>query len=125
MAKKLLEVRKTKREGRGVFALKKIKKGTVIHRAEFLKVNDDDIDHCHDIAIYAFTYTKKYSAICLGIGSLINHRLEPNAEVSFVKYKNHEMMEFETIRDIAKGEQVFISYGGDEYGYKQLLTVKK
>ncbi|HLP12183.1 MAG TPA: SET domain-containing protein-lysine N-methyltransferase [Flavobacteriales bacterium] len=125
MAKKILEVRETKKEGRGVFALKKIKKGTVIHRAEFIKVNDDDIDHCPDVAIYAFTYTKKYSALCLGIGALINHRPNPNTEVSFVKTKGRELMEFETIKDIAKGEQVFISYGGEEYGYKQLLTVKK
>lgn len=125
MAKKKLEVRTTKREGRGVFATKKIKKGTIIHRAEFIKVNDNDIDHCPDIAIYAFTYSKKYSAICLGIGSLINHRNNPNAEISFVKINGREMMEFETIKDIEKGEQVFISYGGDEYGYKELLTVKK
>jgi len=111
--------------GRGVFATKKIKKGTVIHQAYFIKAKDEEVSLCPDVDRYTFIYNKKYSALCLGIGSLINHSDEPNAEICFTRLNGIEIMEFSTIKKILPGEQVFINYGGNEYAYRHMVKKEK
>jgi hypothetical protein len=72
-----------------------------------------------------FGYNKKYSVICLGLGSLFNHSDEPSVEAFFSKNENGEIMEFWSNRDIEKGEELFISYGGDNYAFAHLLKKEK
>lgn len=120
----MLEVKVTKTMGRGLFATEDIKSDTKIHEAYFLKAKDAEIDLCPDLAKYAFKYSKKYSAICLGLGSLFNHSDSPSVEAYFDKNKNGEVMEFWSKKDIKAGEELFISYGGDEYAFRHLLNKK-
>lgn len=117
----MIEVKVTKKMGRGLFATQDIPAEVTIHTADFIKVKDADVDKCPDIAKYVFGYTKKYSVLCLGLGSLFNHSDEPNVDVYFGEKDGREIMNFVSIRPIELGEQLFISYGGEEYAFYHLL----
>lgn len=117
----MIKVLQTKTMGRGIFATQDIPKDTSIHVAEFIKVLDKEVNNCPTFAKYVFTYTKKYSILCLGVGSLFNHADKPNVGAWITKLQGREVMEFFTDRDIKAGEQLFISYGGKEYAFYHLL----
>jgi uncharacterized protein len=113
--------------GRGVFATQNIKTKTRIHSADFIKVKDSEMKNCHTLEKYVFTYSKNCSAMCLGVGPLFNHSEEPNVEVIFEELNGREMMSFFMIKEAKRGEQLFISYGGEEYAFYHSLkkNVKK
>jgi SET domain-containing protein len=117
----MLEVKTTKAMGRGIFATEDIKASTKIHEAYFIKAKDEEVNLCQTFAKYVFAYNKKYSVLCLGLGSLFNHSNNPSVEVYFDKNENGEIMEFWTTKDVKAGEQLFISYGGEEYAFSHLL----
>ncbi len=121
----MIDVKNTKKMGRGLFATQNIKANTKVHEAYFIKAKDEDINLCPEVAKYVFGYSKKYSVICLGLGSLFNHSDEPSVEAFFSKNENGEIMEFWSNRDIKKGEELFISYGGDNYAFAHLLKKEK
>jgi hypothetical protein len=121
----MLEVKVTKKMGRGLFAKLNIKANTKVHEAYFIRTKDEELNLCPDLAKYAFKYSNKYSVICLGVGSLFNHSENPSVEAYFNKNKNGEIMEFWSTRDIKSGEEVFISYGGEEYAFAHLLKKEK
>ena len=121
----MLEVKKTKSMGRGVFATQDIKSGTKLSEADFIKVLDEQVNLCPDLAKYVFAYSNKYSALCLGIGSLFNHSDKPTAEASFGEKDDRDIMEFWSIKDIKSGEEIFINYGGENYAFAHLLKHKK
>lgn len=120
----MIEVKKTKTMGRGVFATQDITANATIHQADFIKVPEEEVNKTPTFAKYVFQYSKKYSVLCLGVGSLFNHSNEPNAEVCFSKIGDREVMEFYAIKDIKAGEQIFISYGGEDYAFYHLLKKK-
>lgn len=121
----MLEVKKTKSMGRGVFATQDIKSGAKISEAEFLEVLDEQVNLCPDLAKYVFAYSNRYSALCLGIGSLFNHSDKPSAEASFGEKDGRDIMEFWTVRNIKSGEEIFINYGGENYAFNHLLKNEK
>ena len=121
----MIEVKNTKKMGRGLFATENISANTKVHEAYFIKAKDEDVNLCPEFAKYVFGYNKKYSVICLGLGSLFNHSDEPSVEAFFAKNDNGEIMEFWSKRDIKKGEELFISYGGDNYAFAHLLKKEK
>lgn len=120
----MLEVKVTKKMGRGVFATKNIKSGTKIMYNEFLKIKDAELDNCPKVGSYAFRFSDKYSIICLGIGSLFNHSDNPSVAAHFGEKDGRGVMEFWTLRDVKSGEELFLSYGGEEYAFKHLLKKK-
>ena len=117
----MIEVKKTKSMGRGVFATQNIKYGSKISEAEFIKVLDKQVSLCEELAKYVFAYNNKYSALCLGFGSLLNHSDKPSAEAIFTKKDGRHIMEFWSIKDIRYGEEIFINYGGENYAFSHLL----
>lgn len=121
----MIEVKNTKKMGRGLFATQNIKASTKVHDAYFIKAKDEDVNLCPEFAKYVFGYNKKYSVICLGLGSLFNHSDDPSVEAFFSKNENGEIMEFWSTRDIVKGEELFISYGGENYAFAHLLKKEK
>lgn len=121
----MIEVRLVKGMGRGLFATEDIEVRNIIHSAEFIKVKDSEVEKCPTLDKYVFRYSNKYSALCLGLGSLFNHSDEPNAEVCFDIINGRELMVFSSIVPIKKGEQIFISYGDDSYRYYNLVNKKK
>lgn len=117
----MVEVKSTKKMGRGVYATQYIKAGTKVHTAEFIKLKDSELPMNGVLAKYAFTYSKKYSVIALGVGSLFNHSNMPTVEAYFAEHDGREVMEYWSTADIKAGEQLFISYGGEEYAFYNLL----
>jgi uncharacterized protein len=121
LEKNMIEVKLTKTMGRGVFATQDIKADITIHLADVIKIEDAELDKCPTMAKYAYAYSKKYSVICLGLGSLFNHSDDPNMYPCFTRVDGRLMLEFVTLKEVKKGEQIFFCYGGDNYQFKHLL----
>ena len=112
-------VGKSKIHGKGVFAAKKIKKGTQIIQYTGKLVNRKEGTRRSAIqdkkgAVYIFTLNKKYDIDGLDGGNgahLINHSCDPNCEA--VNYDDEEVW-IEAIRDIKKGEEFSYDYGFED-----------
>jgi uncharacterized protein len=100
--------------GRGVFTSSAIKSGTVIEISPVIVMSGADkalLDQTrlHD---YIFHWGKNDSACCVALGyvSVYNHDYRSNAE--------YEMdfaaatIRITTVREIKKGEEIFINYNG-------------
>ncbi|MFX1499575.1 MAG: SET domain-containing protein-lysine N-methyltransferase [Promethearchaeota archaeon] len=118
----LLEVKFiSKNKGRGVFAKKNIAKGEIIDIAHILLISKRDWNFIEDTILsrYSFEwddpkYIEEYeSAISLSISQLINHSYEPNVKYNY-DYKN-KCIEYITLRDIFKGEEITVNYNGEPF----------
>jgi SET domain-containing protein len=107
----LIEVRRTRKKGRGVFARSKIAKGTVIERVPLIVIPLRDVFGHRlrsELADYVFSWEKDTVAIALGYGSLYNHSYRPNARF----YGSGLTQVFAAIRDILPGEEITVNYNG-------------
>ena len=120
----LIEVRRADNRGkggRGVFALKPIAEGTLIERVPVLLIpkhqvfGDNEISRrATFISWYVFEWEgitkREYVGLALGYASIYNHSYDPNARV-----ERHapDMLEIYARRDIAEGDEIFISYLGE------------
>lgn len=104
-----LEVRQTKKKGRGVFARKLIPAGTEFERVPLLLVTWDKISDS-ELADYVYAWTDKMCLVALGYGSLYNHSYKPNARYEDI---NSRMKAFIALRDIQPGEEILINYNAD------------
>lgn len=109
----LIEVRKSRSKGRGVFATAFIPKGTVFEQAPVLVMPAKELDVDQEDTVlshYTFAWGKNTIAVALGFGSLYNHSYSPNACYEDV---SGQMKNYIAIRDIEAGEEVTINYNGD------------
>lgn len=105
----LIEVRRVRGKGRGVFARVSIAKGTVIERVPVILVPMGEIVTERSVVMdHAFEWDRKSIAIALGYGCLYNHSYEPNAEV----YVSGLTQEFVALRRIRPGEEITFNYNG-------------
>ena len=117
-----ITVRKSKIHRKGVFAKKKILKGTKI--IEYVgekmtkKKSDDKADehmeesknHTADGGVYIFELNSRYDIngkVPYNTARLINHSCDPNSETDIIKGKIWIIAE----RDIKKGEELAYDYG--------------
>lgn len=105
----LVEVKRTRNKGRGVFARQAIPAGTIIERVPVLVLPMDEIDSSL-LADYCFFWGGDTVALALGYGSLYNHSYTPNAEYQDMWPRTKV---FRALRDIAAGEEITINYNGD------------
>ncbi|MBI1314802.1 SET domain-containing protein-lysine N-methyltransferase [bacterium] len=105
----VIEVRRVRGKGRGVFARRPIAEGDEIERAPVLLVADDCL-YGTPLADYAFEWSKGKVALALGYGSLYNHSYQPNAQYF---YGGPQVKVFYAIRDIAAGEEITINYNSE------------
>jgi len=105
----LVEIRYTKKKGRGVFARQDIKKGTVIERVPVIVVTWDQIEDS-ELGHYAFCWSGNKAAIALGYGSLYNHSFKPNA---VYQDEGRQTKVYSAHRNIVAGEEITINYNGD------------
>lgn len=100
--------------GRGVFAQRAIKKGTIIEECPIIKMKLQEMTVRKQMLLnyYAFMIDEQneYTGIALGYGSLYNHSDNCNATYYFDKEK--ELMIFEAIQPIAKNQEITINYLG-------------
>jgi len=108
----LVEVRWTRKKGRGVFARQHIRKGTVIERAPVILLPTKEVFSKAPrtaLADYVFTWGSNEVAVVLGYGSLYNHSYQPNAEY----YDSGRLTQvYKAIRDIRSGEEITVNYNG-------------
>jgi SET domain-containing protein len=105
-------------KGKGVFAKRKIEKGKLIDVANILLISNNDWELIKDTVLsnYSFEwddpkYKGRYdSAISLSISQFINHSYKPNVKYRY-NYENRTI-EYITICDISKGEEITVNYNG-------------
>jgi uncharacterized protein len=109
----LIEVKRIKGKGRGVFAQRSISEGTVIERVPVIVFPIAEIwsEVAEPLLVdYVFMWGKDTVALALGYGSLYNHSYQPNARYDDVGLQTKE---FTAIRDIEPGEEITINYNGE------------
>ena len=99
--------------GRGVFARRMMRAGTVIERAPVLVMPRSDLLPLRGKLLddYWFWWDDDHSACALGWASLYNHACPSNA--TFRLLHDVRMIEFTAVRDIAIGEEITINYQGE------------
>ena len=110
----MIEVKRTKGKGRGVYARVPIPAGTVFERAPLLVMSSKEAregEHSNLMPAYVFEYGKGKVALALGFGSLYNHSYSPNARYDDA---GSQVKEYRALRDIKKGEEITINYNGAE-----------
>lgn len=108
----LVEVRPSGQKGRGVFARKPIRKGTIIERAPIIQIPISEVFSGAPrtkLADYVFVWRKDTVAVALGYGSLYNHSYQPNASYYGAGPRTQV---FRAIRDIRAGEEITVNYNG-------------
>ena len=110
-----LYISQSGKKGRGIFTSSNLKKGTVVEIAPVIVMNNSErqwIDKTilHD---YIFEWGGKKKQCCMALGwvPLYNHSYQSNCEYE-MDYKN-ELIQIVTIRNIKKGEELFINYNGE------------
>jgi SET domain-containing protein len=109
----LIEVKRVKGKGRGVFARRPIREGELIERVPVLVLPLDEIkngDEWTGLAGYCFLWGEGTVALALGYGSLYNHSFDPNARYDD---ESPRAKSYSAIRDIAAGEEITINYNGE------------
>jgi len=120
----LLEVRFiSEKKGNGLFAKKDIKKNTIIDVAHIIPIPNKDYKKIRKTILYHYCYIWEdpkclpefKNAISLSISQFINHSFNPN--VKYLYDYDDNTIEFITIRDILKGEEIVVNYNGlvDDY----------
>jgi uncharacterized protein len=118
----LIYCAQTRRKGRGIFAAKRIKKGTLIEHAPILVTPAADWRHLKHTVInhYVFVWHEQTdeAGLVLGFGSLYNHSYQPNAYTELDK--RHKAMKYIALHDIPAHEEITINYNGDENDQSEL-----
>ena len=112
----MLIVKKNK-YGRGVYTTTDLRMNSLIITNHLLMIPEDERTSSPTIKRYDFEfhdYNFGLSGIALGLASLINHSLKPNAEF-FTGYDANyfPVIEIKTIKTIKAGSQILIDYGYD------------
>lgn len=95
---------------RGLIAVENIKKGRVLERCPLvlMDIKNEKFLEKTELGVYYFDYNKKYNAIVLGYGTLMNHSFKPNSDVWY-NFKNKSIT-FKAIKNIKKGEEITFEY---------------
>ncbi|HEU5281950.1 MAG TPA: SET domain-containing protein [Gammaproteobacteria bacterium] len=109
-----IEVRPSHIHGLGVFATSAIPAGTLLEECYVLRVPSET----KLLRSYLFRYTDEESAIPLGFGAIYNHADRPNVNHEIDRERN--VMRLKTNRPIAKGEEIFISYGNTWFSSRHI-----
>jgi len=94
--------------GRGVFANKDYKKNDILEICPTIKISKN---FGGPLQKYVYKYNDTYNLVAYGYCSIYNHSDNPSATYRII---NENQLEIKMIKDIKKGEEIFISYG-DEY----------
>jgi uncharacterized protein len=111
--------------GRGLFSCEDIDKGTLIEISTTISIPLDEMKLIHKTILCLYTFFEDDSftteCICLGLGSLFNHSFNENVNFE----RGEGVIKFFTIKDVRKGEELFINYDYDPLEYKEEYLEKK
>jgi SET domain-containing protein len=107
-----LTIASSPKRGRGVFTTKNLKKGTVLETSPVVVLTEKERKTIEKTLLYHYVFEwgndKKKAALALGYVSLYNHSYDANCEYEMDYGK--KVMTIRTVRDIKKGEELFINY---------------
>jgi SET domain-containing protein len=106
-----LAVRKTKRKGRGVFALRPFRKGELIESCPVVLFPAGLLDTGTILEAYPYSWSEKKDAFVLGYGSIYNHSYSPNA--IYMKNRQTKTIDYYAYRDISAEDEVVVNYNGE------------
>jgi SET domain-containing protein len=114
----LIKIAASTVSGRGVFALKTIRRDETIERCPALEVTDKDIGG--ELLNYVFYgSSEKSRLVVMGNGMLFNHSSTPNVAYYLEQTDIGPELILYTLRDIEKGEELFYNYGDDWWTTRQ------
>lgn len=111
----MLKVKCFPKMGRGLIATQTIRKGQIVHTAELIQLSRKDAKTVSRTLLDSYVYCLGSGTVglALGLGSLFNHRLEPNTEYSIITKAGRKCIQYKATMNIKAGEQLFIDYGYD------------
>jgi SET domain-containing protein len=101
---------RSNKKGRGVYTDRDISKGETVLVDPVISFKDSTARGLiHD---YTFQWKEEgWSALALGILSIVNHSFEPNCEYRF--HYSEKTISLRTLRHIKKGEEITMNYNHD------------
>ncbi len=107
-----LTIASSPKRGRGVFTTENLKKGILLETSPVVVLTEKDRKTIEKTLLYHYVFEwgkdKKKAALALGYVSLYNHSYDANCEYEMDYGK--KIMSIKTVRDIKKGEELFINY---------------
>ncbi|HKC05181.1 MAG TPA: SET domain-containing protein-lysine N-methyltransferase [Patescibacteria group bacterium] len=98
--------------GRGVYAIRNIKKGEIIEKCPIIEVPKNDMANLSEsiLVTYFFYFGKKKErlAVALGFGSIYNHSYMPNS--TYKINVDEKIISFIAIKDIEKDGEITFNY---------------
>jgi SET domain-containing protein len=107
----VLEVRESRRGGRGLFATEAIDGDVLLMSAPVLLIPPEERGPLEHTVVDAYVYEwddDGTAALVLGVSSMCNHAADPNAYLWLVP--DQQAAELWSLRPIAAGEEVTVSY---------------
>jgi len=105
---------KVPNSGRGVFALRNIKKGETIESCPIIEIPEDHTEYLSQSVLTSYLFyfgrNKNRSGIALGFGSIYNHSYKPNAK--FKIKEKEKVIDFIALKNITKDEEITFNYKG-------------
>lgn len=113
-----LQIRPSLISGRGIFAVKKIKKGEIIEECPVLLMTED----CPSLSNYYFNWSDNphVRALPLGYGLLYNHSDTPNAKWQIDP--DQKIITFTALYNIPADDEIFINYGDNWFEARVMIA---
>ena len=111
---KTIEIKNTRKKGRGVFALKNFKEGEIVESCPVITLTPKERKYCEKTILNFYIYpwkSLKSAAVVLGYGSIYNHSFTPNAD--WVQNFKTNSMVYTAIAPIKKDEEITVNYNGE------------
>lgn len=107
-----ITVKNTEKYGRGIFAIRNIKKGEFIEEAPVIVITiiEWKLMKKNILSNYVFRWGED-KALALGYGSLYNHSYTSNAR--YLTNIENQSIDFYAREDIQEGEEITVNYNGD------------
>ena len=108
-----IQVRKSDKHGRGVFATEYISRNEVIEVCPVIALNKEDTLKIDETILFNYYYewVNKNAAFALGYGSLYNHSYQPNAQ--YEKNFDENTITIKSLKEILEGEEITVNYNSD------------
>lgn len=108
-----IELRKSKRHGRGVFATRRFDVGDVIERAPLIVLGPRDWDLLAETRLGGYVYDlgDDHCGLAGGLASFYNHEVPANA--AYHADRRTTTVTIRAVRRIEPGDEVCINYNGD------------
>ncbi len=107
-------VAETADKGRGVFTSENIRKGTIVEVSPVIVMKQKEKKLLNETLMHDYIFewgdTNRQCCVALGYVSLYNHSFDSNCEYE-MEYDD-ELIRITTVKNIRKGEELFVNYNG-------------